>query len=223
MPQNLPTILPSSGGRSTPKVSVSKHAQDFSTTHLGQHKERKASAVSAHQAAQRRDFRKARTSIRGGQSTVSTSVNRPEHARRSFYHDEEDQDGARDYMREKHQRKLMKEKREEESKARKALKKRKGLHPGTGTEYKSHGPDGFKRQLSGFVRRNPSKYKHIKEGDRELFEDIVGKKMKHKTTGSKITRRDRVDMRRKVYKAYTAGTITKPKYKTFKQLIRQMN
>ncbi len=222
MPQNLPPILPGSSSSSKPASGISR-AQDLSVTKLQQKKDRESAVVSTSQAIRRTQTGRPITSVsRIGREEAKTSISRPDREVRSIYDSAEQQIGD-DYRRHGHIRRLIKERQQAAVEEKKRVEEEsKGFFIGTGKRYRKTGPSTLKKKLRRMVRKDPAQYRNISLKDREKFEDIVDTSLKHKRTGTRINRKDRIKMRRKAFKSWKGGEISKQDYKDFKKLIYRL-
>lgn len=93
---------------------------------------------------------------------------------------------------------------------------------GTGRHFKDTGKTGFDRRMQNYMRKHKPLFRNLDAENKELLHGIVTDRMRHKTTGSAINRRDRLAMRRAAAKAYRAESITREDYKDFKRVINRL-
>jgi len=227
MAGNLPPILPS--GSTGAGMNPAAHggigrAQNFSVTKLQQHTEREQAAVSMGQVIDRTNRLQSQktTSIahvgERDQGAAAVSANAQGHPASL---DDRYDEGA-DRRRYAYIRGLIKERKAREADVAKAATSGKGLQVGTGKAFKSTGASSFRKQLRRYIVAWPGSYRNISASDRKVLEEATTEALKHKTTGSEITRKDRLKMKAHARDAYKERKITKEDYKDFKKIIGGM-
>jgi len=210
MPVNLPPILPTRGSGISPKLPSGPYrAQNLSVSKLQQRKDAEDHAVSMSQIMrQKRDQELGKNTQR--RSLSSSSISHPGRGNSILdtLDDPQFEEEARDRRRYTYIKKLIKERKEKESKGVLEVK------TGSGFRKKI-----FKKALGKLVRKNPATYKNISKQDREFFEEVVTERATAKRTGSKFDRIDRKKMKKRVLKERESGAITKQDQNDFKKII----
>ncbi len=93
---------------------------------------------------------------------------------------------------------------------------------GTGLTFTDKGTRGFDRKLKSHFRRNRTSFKNFSTSDKKEIHDIIATKIASKRTGAKITRYDRISMRRKAGKLLASRQIEKSDYRDMKKIISRL-
>ena len=91
----------------------------------------------------------------------------------------------------------------------------------TGAGFKISGVSGIKRQLSRMRLKNRATFKNVSKENMEYLEGLISDRAKLKRTGQGFTRKDRVAMKKKVWKDYKKGDsgLTRDDWKDFRKIV----
>lgn len=150
------------------------------------------------------------------------SLNAPEGgASHSIFRDPESEQRAADNRRYSHIRAQIKA-RQAAEKAAAAAAKDESLHVGTGASLTRGTTTGLHKRVRKYFTKDRARYRNISRKDRDFFEDVLVEKGSKKATGSAFSRKDKIEMRKKVEKARRSGKISREDSKDFKKIINKL-
>ncbi|MBU0661222.1 hypothetical protein KKG22_03510 [Patescibacteria group bacterium] len=158
----------------------------------------------------------ATTSVfRNSQSGAATSISRKGvdkfHSATGEMSDEERDDLRYAYMQRLQQQRHAKESGSKEGRYKLEVK--------TGSGFTKSGVTGFHKQLGRHLRKYRSSYGNLSGKDKTYFENLVGERAQHKTTGSSFSYSEKRDLKTKVYNDFKAGKISREDMKDFTKLV----
>lgn len=220
---NLPVIRP---GAPVGKPSTPGRAQQFNKTILNQQKDQDAATTSISGAIAKKNADtgagRATTSVfhQGDDTAPSTSIAHPGAPRNA---DIADDDAVRDRLRYQYIRKLMREKKAAEAaEAQAQAANNSGLQIKTGSAYKLSGKGGLRAKIGKEMREHKAAYSNLSGSEKKQLESILHGTLKQKSTGSSVSRQNKLSMKQQVEDAYKKGNISSGAKSQFKGIIDKL-
>lgn len=242
MPLNLPPVI----GGSTPlgnkipnigKIGIPNNigrAQSTAVSSLQQRVDRDNARVSMNQvlSAKAEAMGQKTTSINRigvGGTTAYSSASRYQKNIKTSVNDENSYDPnatnnkALDDQRYTYVRRLIKARQAKEKALQKASTDGESpLNVGTGHSMHHGGASGFHKQVGKFFRGNRSQFSHLSSNQKAVLEKTIEDRLEHKATGSRITRYDKLAMKKDINAAHNQGKISYRTTKQYKNIVNKL-
>lgn len=160
----------------------------------------------------------AHTSVSRYQTNIKTSAND-----NSYYDPNQTSSDALDEQRYTYVRRLVKARKAKERALEAAAKQTSGpLSVKTGSSFTHGGASGFHKQMGKFFRSHRTQFGHLKSDQKAVLEKTIEGKLAHKTTGSSVSRMDKLAMKRQINQARSTGKINYRTSQQFKKIIGKL-